>query len=157
MLTPVPLDIALAYDPTNRRCDVVFNGVDFALDTTFQTPVLMSLGCDRRAHPDDDLPQPYVTLPADAPLMNLKRGWAGDALDPRGELTGSRQWTLARSKLDETIRRRALSIDAEALSALTGRLGVAMTLTVERLNRNALAHRVQVGKQTLVVPQVIGT
>lgn len=152
----MPLDIALAYDPVNRRCDVVFNGVDFALDASWQTPVLMSLGCDRRAHADDELPSDLVKPPANPPLANTRRGWPGDALDPRGELTGSRAWTLARSKLDETVRRRAQSIDAEALNWLNVRLGVAVGITVERYNANMLAHRIVVGGQTLVVPQVIG-
>lgn len=151
----MPLDIALAYDPANRRCDVVFNGRDFALDRTWQTPVLMSLGCDRRAHADDQLPQADDTLSPEAPLMNLRRGWAGDALDGDGKLTGSRLWVLSRAKQTEATRRLALAIDTEALSWIDD-LGVSLTIAVEWVRRNVLGHRVTVGKQTIVVPQVIG-
>jgi phage gp46-like protein len=153
----MPLDIALAYDPVNRRTDVVFTGRDFALDNTWQTPVLMCLGCQRRAHPDDAVPQPTETLPADAPLMNTRGGWPGDALDPYGELTGSRQWIFSRSKLDAAVVKQVLAADTEALQPLTGRLGVQMQITVQRVGRNTVAHRVIVGKQEIVVPQVVGS
>jgi phage gp46-like protein len=152
----MPLDIALAYDTVNQRCDLVFNGTDFALDRTWQTPVLMCLGCDRRAHPDDELPQAVDTLSPAAPFINLKRGWAGDALDQNGELTGSRLWIMSRKKQLESTRQLAISIDKEALSPLWKRLGVALTITVQWLRRGVLVHRVQVGKQTVMVPQVVG-
>jgi phage gp46-like protein len=153
----MPLDIALAYDTVNRRCDVVFNGVDFALDATFQTPVLMSLGCQRRAHPDDAVPSDTVNPPADPPVANLRGGWPGDSLDLNGELTGSRGWVFYRSVLNETVRRQVQSADAEALAWLSVRLGVAISIAVERYNTNTLAHRIVVGGQTIIVPQVVGS
>jgi phage gp46-like protein len=152
----MPLDIAIAYDQVHQRCDLAFNGRDFALDTTWQTPVLMSLGCDRRAHPDDDLPQAQDTLSPNAPLINLKRGWPGDMLDTRGELTGSRQWILSRVKQTEAVRRLAISIDQEALDWLPNRLGVDLTLDVSYPRRGMILHQVTVGQQTLVVQQVVG-
>jgi phage gp46-like protein len=152
----MPLDIALAFDPVNNRCDLVFDGRDFAVDTTYQTPVLMSLGCDRRAHPDDPLPNAQTTLSPPVSPLNPKRGWAGDALDARGELTGSRGWVLSRAKHLETTRQLALSIDTEALAWLNKRAGVSMTIAVEWLSKNFLAHRIQIGQTKITVKQVVG-
>ena len=72
--------IALSYDQRRRRCDLAFSGRDFVLDTTPLTPVLISLGCDRRAHTDDVLPD-AVTNNYAPQRLNARRGWCGDALD----------------------------------------------------------------------------
>ena len=47
------LDLALHYDPARGCCDLVFTGQDLALDRTPITPMLVSLGSDRRARADD--------------------------------------------------------------------------------------------------------
>lgn len=103
--------IALSFDANTRTCDVVVgaNG-QVAMDFTPATPMLISIGSDRRALPDD-------TLPYDAggsPLpFNARRGWVLDALDTGGRLIGSRLWLLHREKRSEDTRRRAKAYAAE--------------------------------------------
>jgi phage gp46-like protein len=152
----MPLDIALAYNPAIAGCDVVFNGTDFAVDTTFATPVFMALGCQRRAHPDDALPSARTQFAAQVSPLNPERGWAGDFIDPLGELTGSRQWILQGMKHLESTRALAISIDTEALTPLSKRYGISIEIDVQWLNKNTLAHRYVVGGQKIVLPQVVG-
>ena len=138
---------------------MVFNGRDFALDNTWLTPVLMSLGCERRAHPDDALPSDLAGGAPTNPPLNPRRGWPGDALDPNGRLTGSRQWILNNAKLgtdpDDPTVALALSIDKEALS-WAGTLGLPVNIKVDVPRRNVLRHTITIGQQTVVVPQVVG-
>jgi hypothetical protein len=48
------LDLGLTYDPTTRRCDLTLgDDGDLVLDTTPVPAMLMSVGLDRRADPDD--------------------------------------------------------------------------------------------------------
>ena len=51
------LDAALIFDPETRRADLQLgDDGDLVLDGTPVTPMLISLGSDRRAGPDDELP-----------------------------------------------------------------------------------------------------
>lgn len=152
----MPLDIALSYDAASRRCDLVFTGTDFALDSSYVTPVLMSLANDRRAHADDDLPDTAAVVGDAPPFTNPRRGWAGDALDVRNERTGSRLWVLARAKQTETTRRLAQAIDAEALGWLSDRLGLDVTIAVEWVRRNVLGHQIKIAGQAIRYNQVVG-
>jgi phage gp46-like protein len=129
------LDIALVWDPTREGCDLVWNGGDFALDTTPVTNMLMALGCDRRARPTDVLPEPGAgwSVPAPGqpvPLVDLRRGWAGDALDAQGLRTGSRLWLLVRAKQTEQTRKLAEGAAAEALAQVQAMLGTPVQLAV---------------------------
>lgn len=84
-----------------------------AQETALNTAVIVSLLTDRRALPDDRLPddpQPVTLLPPD------RRGWCGDALaETAGERIGSRLWLLRREKQTEETRRRAIDYCKEAL------------------------------------------
>ena len=85
--------------------DIKRDGSRFAEDGGLETAVLMSLFLDRRAEPDDEIPDGD-----DDP-----RGYWGDAFSAvEGDRTGSRLWLLRRSKLtDETLTRaREYSIEA---------------------------------------------
>ncbi len=73
------MDIALAYNPANRRSDVVFTGTDFALDATPASAMLMSVCANRRAKPDDVVPV-VVTDWARPQSFTARGGYAGDAL-----------------------------------------------------------------------------
>ena len=95
------LDIGLAYDPTTRRADIALGADgDLVLDETPATPMLITLGSDRRARPDDELPTGLSDLNRPSSLVE-RRGWAGDALDDRGELIGNRLWLLDRAKASD--------------------------------------------------------
>jgi len=97
-------DLALCHDPQIRRCDLVIgDDGDLVIDETPVTPVLLSIGLDRRAAPDDELPEGRTRFLAPASYSE-RRGAVGDALDPDGDLTGSRCWLLNRAKETETTR-----------------------------------------------------
>ncbi|MBI1321344.1 MAG: hypothetical protein GC168_20665 [Candidatus Hydrogenedens sp.] len=91
-----------------------------------ETMVLASLFSDRRALPDDRLP--------DAPSPSLdRRGWCGDALRTvADDRWGSRLWLLAREKQTAETRRRAEDYAREALQWLTDDgWATAVTVTAE--------------------------
>lgn len=142
--------IALDYDRPSRRCDLAFDGWDLALDTTALTPVLISLGCDRRAHPDDTIPD-AVTNDYRPSRLNARRGWPGDGLDPDGRLIGSRWWLNLRRKQTEDTRRQHEDATAEAL----GWLPLPVTISVRWVARGILGTLVQVGDLSMDLAQPV--
>lgn len=104
ILTAMFFDLALAYDPATRSCDLVLGeDGDLAIDETSITPVLLSIGLDRRAAPDDPLPAGRTEFLAPSSFSE-RRGGPGDALDLAGERAGSKLWLLDRAKQTETTR-----------------------------------------------------
>lgn len=107
MLPAAPLDwcdIALAWDPDARRGDLMLGADgDLALDLTPATPMLIAFGSDRRAEPEDELPDGEDLLNTSGRYAR-RRGWFGDAL--AGEAIGSRVWLLNREKETELTRTR---------------------------------------------------
>ncbi len=150
------LDIAVQYDPATHTCDLVFNGQDFAVDTTPATRILLALGTDRRAHPDDTLPDALSeTNPQQPPTLLARRGWPGDALDTQGRLAGSRWWLYQRSKHTEATRQGIESATVEALTPDAQALNLDETVTVRWLDRDRLGVAVQVGPTTITVAQPV--
>jgi phage gp46-like protein len=154
------LDIALAWDETRRCCDMVWENGDFALDTTPVTSMILALGCDRRARPNDVLPEPaaYATPQPGQPslLLNLRRGWPGDALDPVGDRTGSRIWLYSRSKQLEAVRKGIEGAAAEALAQVQRVLGVSIQLAVRWIGPGAVGIRATAGGAVLDVTRTVG-
>ena len=129
-------DNALAFDPVSARCDMVFDGQDLALDTTPQTPLLIAVGCSRRARPDDTLPTGTTDLYSPSSLM-ARQGWPGDAFDPNGERIGSRFWLVEGAKDAPPTYRLA----ADALAEATGffkQLGYAVGVKTVRVRAGVL-------------------
>lgn len=128
-------DLMLRFDAAARRCDLVVQDGDLALDKTPATAMLVSLGTDRRARADDALPsEPSATSAADAAeptTLNPRRGWCGDALDRRGRRVGCRLWLLERAKRSEETRRRAEGYAAEGLDWLRAERGLSVELAVD--------------------------
>ena len=153
------LDIALDYDSARRGCDLIWTGSDFALDTTPVTNMLVALGADRRAHPTDTLPDTGAAWAAQpgAPLVDVRRGWAGDALDAQGRRTGSRLWLLQRAKATEQTRKLAESAAAEALTPVQAMLDVPMQLTVRWSDVTTLGLRAIAGGAAVSIPVAVGT
>ncbi len=149
------LDIALQWDAAREGCDLIWRDGDWATDTTVVTPMLMALGCDRRARPNDDLPdagtvwaQPAPGQPA--PLVDFRRGWCGDALDARGERTGSRLWVATtRAKQTEQTRKLAEGAAAEALAQVQARFGARIALAVRWVQPGVLGIRASAGAAVL--------
>ncbi len=97
-------DAALTFDPETRQCDLALSDdFDLAIDETPITPMLLSIGLDRRAAPDDELPQGRSRFLQPHGLSE-RRGGPTDALDANGQRAGSRIWLLSRAKRTEITR-----------------------------------------------------
>lgn len=146
------LDAALVYDPTSRRADLELGeDGDLLLDETPVTPMLISLGSDRRAEADDELPDGVDTLNA-ATSFVTRRGWSGDALDALGRRIGSRLWLLNRAKQTETTRRFCEIWAAEALGWAGLELGRPAQIEASWLRPNVLKLRCAIDGTTVIVP-----
>ena len=145
-------DIALVFDPETRTGDLALGpDGDLLIDETPLTPMLISLGSDRRAHPDDDLPTGVDALNAPSSFVT-RRGWAGDALDPFGRRIGSRLWLLDREKQDELTRLFVEDIAREALRWVAVETGTAAGITVSWLRRGVLVLTARVADTELELP-----
>jgi len=123
------VDIALVFDPETRRADLALGeDGDLVLDDTPATPMLISLGSDRRARPDDELPTGIDDLNAPTSFVS-RRGWSGDAVDAQGRLIGSRLWLLNRAKESELTRRFTEGWASEALEWMGTETGTPATVT----------------------------
>jgi phage gp46-like protein len=149
------LDIALVYDPVRRGCDLCFANGDIQVDLTPVTAMLMALGCDRRARLSDALPEDGNGWAQGEPLADLKRGWAGDALDSQGRRIGSRLWLLERAKADEASRKFAEGAAGEALDLVSTALDVPIQLTVRYVAPAILGYRAVSGKLALNISQPV--
>lgn len=147
----MPADLALRFDADRRVCVPVFRGRDLALDTTPATALLISIGSDRRAAPDDTLP----TQPGDrdAPAgLRERGGYPGDAFGP-GRI-GSRLWLLVRAKDTEQTRARIEQYGREACAWLEAR-GFAVTATAERLRKGVVKLTVRAGDASISVQRAL--
>ncbi len=97
--------------------DLVRRGATIDEDGSIRTAVLLSLFTDRRAAPDDELPEGAA---------GDRRGWWGDALPAAGpdgapaerDRIGSRLWLLARAKQTRETLNRAVTYARESLQWL---------------------------------------
>ena len=90
--------------------DLVLDGPDLKTDDGLFTACLISLFTDRRARPDDELPD----------NTGDRRGWWGDQFNEvEGDLIGSRLWLLERSKALPVVLLKAKEYAEEALAWLT--------------------------------------
>ena len=149
------MDIALQYDPVKHRCDVVFNGTDFAVDNTQASAMLFSLFADRRAAPDDVLPDAVPDWGAPTTFI-ARRGWCGDFLDPLGRLTGSRFWLYVRSKWTEATRKAIEDCVVEALGWIDTERNLAVQVIVRLVAPNAIGILARQGKTTLSLTRALG-
>ncbi len=99
-------DLALAW--ANGAADLVMIDGDLASEDGMETAILLSLGTDRRAEPDDKPPS------GDA---RDRRGWWADKFAAvEGDKFGSRLWLLDRSKNTAENARLADEYAREALA-----------------------------------------
>lgn len=102
------MDIAVSHD-SGTEFDVAIAGGDLLAEDGLETAVLISLFSDRRAEPDDELPDG----------TGDRRGWWADVFLPvDGDRIGSRLWLLERAKQRPDVPRRAEEFMAEALAWL---------------------------------------
>lgn len=153
-------DLALAYDPTSGRCNLVYDGRDFVLDSTPATPMLMALLARRRAHTDDVVPDSSPAAPYAPSQLLARGGWPGDALDGQGRLTGSRLWLLAAAKATETTRRLAEDAAAEALEQVEADRGYSIAVQVSWSQNlpggKVLLIQAAAGSTSVAVTQALG-
>jgi phage gp46-like protein len=149
------LDIALSFDQVSGRCDFVFDGKDFAFDTTPATALLISTGTDARALPDDDVPD--LPQPFNSPTrLDARGGWCGDALDRLGRTIGSRCWIYRRGKQNETVRRGYAQALADSLAWRQSQLGRVVSISCTWLRANVLGSVVADGTTTINLAQSTG-
>ena len=118
-------DVAMAYNPDTRKADVVFDGTRFVIDRTAATPLIISLGTEGRAAPDDVLPDTVDAADVYAGGVsgrpNPKRGWVGDAIDPNGRRIGCKVWLLANEHQTADTRLRAAGYAQAGIGWMSGR------------------------------------
>jgi phage gp46-like protein len=138
------LDLALVYDPGTRRCDLAFGpDSDLLVDDTAATPMLMTIGTDRRAEPGDVLPEGADVFGSLRPAD--RRGWVGDILDRRGRRLGTRLWLLDRAKESEQTTIMAKHYLSQGFAWVGAETGRPATIEVAWPRRNTMAFRVAVG------------
>ena len=112
-------DLALSWDNTAGRGDICVVGADLQADDTLETAIILSLFTDARVR-EDELP----------PGHTWRRGWWGDDVDDEPDTTGSKLWTLRRSKATQELLVRARAFCREALQWLI-RDSVAVAVNVD--------------------------
>jgi phage gp46-like protein len=122
----MPRDLAVSFDAASRRFDLVLDRAtrNLALDRTPASAMIMSVLSDRRARDDDDFQT--AADPTAPPLLDPKRGWWADFMDPLGRSLGSRLWLLQRAKQTEATRRTAETMAAEGVADLEKDRGLSM-------------------------------
>jgi phage gp46-like protein len=133
------IDVALIFNPETRTVDAELGeDGDLLLDETPLTPMLISLGTDRRARPDDALPQGRDALNVSSSFVT-RRGWSGDALDAYGRRAGSRLWLMERAKQHELTDLFVMDAATEALRWAEAETGTPARISVSWPRRNLLA------------------
>jgi phage gp46-like protein len=144
-------DLALKYDSDARRCDLVLgDDFDLAIDETPIPAILLSVGLDRRAAPDDPLPEGRSQFQAPVSYSE-RRGCGGDALDPYGDLTGSRLWLLDRAKQTETTRQLCEFWLQECLAWAKDETGEPAEIEVAWIRPGVLGYRVQIQDESVML------
>ena len=149
-------DLALTFDDLSRGCDVIFaDDGDVAIDVTAATPLLMSVGLDRRALASNELPD-CVTRVYQPSSFYERRGSALDALDRNGEFAGCRMWLLSRAKETEETRQLAEYALTESTFWAKKQTGVAAEVSAWWAARQLLRWSVATGEDTITLSRRIG-
>ncbi|CAI9120457.1 phage GP46 family protein [Brytella acorum] len=106
-----------------------------AIDRTLATPLMIALGSDRRAEPDDVVPEMLTAPPGTAAPLLSRRGFPGDVLLSDGERYGCRMWLLSRAGNTETTRVAAAGYGAEAVAPIESYHGVTIDVVASWYDR----------------------
>lgn len=143
------LDLGLTFDPLTRRCDLALgDDFDLVLDASPVPAMLTSAGLDRRADPDDELPEGRSQFLAPASFSE-RRGGIIDALDAFGRRGGCKMWLLDRAKQTETTRQLAEYWLQEGFAWVEEETGTPADIEVEWVRDGVLGYRIRVGDETL--------
>ena len=138
-------DIRIVWDQDFQEGEFEFDSdiQDLTSDEGLETAVIISLFSDRRAKPDDPLPDPNNPD---------RRGWWGDLASPdvEGDQIGSRLWLLERSKTLDSVLVQAKEYAQEALQWLIeDKVAARVVAETERQNdpgEDRLALKVEIHK-----------
>jgi phage gp46-like protein len=148
-------DLALEYDSKTRRCDLVLgDDGDLVIDETPIPAILMSVGLDRRAAPDDPLPDGRSQFLTPSSFTE-RRGAVADGLGLQGDRTGSKLWLLNRAKETETTRLMCAFWLAEALAWAETETGEPAQIEVEWLRPGTLGYRVMVADSSVSLSRTL--
>jgi phage gp46-like protein len=145
------LDLQMAYNPATRRADLVFDGKNFVWDRTAQTPLIIAIGSERRAEPDDVIPDTVDANGGGIGRPNPRRGWTGDAMDPQGRFIGSRLWLIANEHQTADTRIRAKGYAQQAIDGFSD-YGVTPVADASWIAPGRLAVLAQIGGVQLKLP-----
>jgi len=143
-------DLALQFDQKSFSCDLVLgtNG-ELAVDETPVTAMLLSVGLDRRASPDDPLPRGRELYLSQAGI-DVRRGSPCDVLDGTGARIGSKCWLLDRAKETEETRLLYQMWLEQALEWVGDETGRPAEITVTWVQPQTLQWRVMVDDYSLI-------
>lgn len=103
-------DLVWTYDPETMTADLALDALGSpAVSDDLETAVILSLGSDARARPDDVLPDD----------SGDRRGWVGDVAPPDGlasDTYGSWLWLLSREKQIPSVLVRAETYARDAMA-----------------------------------------
>jgi phage gp46-like protein len=140
--------------------DLLLGSNGLALEDTLRSAIIISLLTDRRALPDDRLPEDIIP---GQPIPPDRRGWAGDALSSLpDDRIGSRLWLLSREKQTEETRLRAIEYIREAVSWLiTDGYASSVSIIAEwgvmgRLEASIIVYQTNGGIFTTTIPNILG-
>ncbi|MCY1666236.1 phage GP46 family protein [Rhizobium sp. SL86] len=143
------IDLGLTFDPLTRRCDLTLGeDFDLVLDTSSVPAMLVTAGLDRRADPDDELPEGRTQFLAPASFSE-RRGGIIDALSPIGRPGGCKMWLLDRAKQTEATRQLAEYWLQEGFAWVEQETGEPATIEVDWVREHTLGYRIQVDDETL--------
>jgi len=149
-------DAALQYDPASKHCDyVIGDDGDLVLDFTPITPILMSIGLDRRADPDDELPVGRTKFLAPFSFSE-RRGSPCDALDPQGNVSGSKCWLLDRAKQTDSTKLLYEFWLNQSLAWAEPETGEPAEVDVQWLRPGMLGYRIRVEDTAVNISVPIG-
>lgn len=134
-------DIALVWHEVGA--DIAMAGADLQADDGLRTAVIISLFTDRRAEPDDVLPDGSED----------RRGWWADAYpDIEGDRIGSRLWLLHREKQLPSVLARAKEYAEEALRwLLDDGIASAVRVQAETVRQGLLGLRIEIERPSRAV------
>ena len=112
-------DLAITWNNRIGAGDICVVGADLQADDGLETAIILSLFTDARVR-EDELPSGHT----------WRRGWWGDAVDDEPDTTGSKLWTLRRSKATQEVLVRARAFCRDALRWMI-RDGVAIAVNVQ--------------------------
>ncbi|WP_417436607.1 phage GP46 family protein [Hoeflea sp.] len=148
-------DLALSYDRNMRRCDLVLgDDGDLVIDETPIPAILLSVGLDRRAAPDDPLPDGRSRFLTPSSFSE-RRGAIADGINPFGERTGSKLWLLNRAKHTDTTRLMCEFWLAEALAWAERETGDPAEIEVEWLRPGVLGYRVMIADSSVSLTKTL--